>query len=164
MLTVAINSSTPQTAVALISDEKSGAKQLLSEKSWPSNRNEAEKIVPAIFALLKKSRAQWSDVKKVFVINGPGPFTGMRVGVTIANAIAWATKSKIQTATVDELFRVKNKSFGEAALHLLKKSGGRAAVADGVLGEAGSCKTTKLAKPLYLKKPHITTSKKPIFT
>lgn len=141
-ITVAINSSTDQAAVAIININ--GGK-ILAEKSWPSHRDEAEKIIPAINALLKKSRLQCSDISKVFIINGPGPFTAMRIGVTIANAIAWATNSTLQTATTAQLTKVQpGKSFGRAALLLLKKSR----------------KTTKLAKPLYLKKPHITTPKR----
>lgn len=137
-ITIAINSSSEPTAVAILC-----AGQILAEKSWSSNRDEAAKIIPAIAALLKKSHVQFRDVEKVLVINGPGPFTGMRIGVTIANAIAWATKSKLQTATTAELLKTKGKSFGEVALQLQKKA-----------------KTVKFAKALYLKKPHITTPKR----
>jgi len=35
------------------------------------------------------------DIDKIFVVNGPGSFTGIRVGVTIAKTIAWALKKEI---------------------------------------------------------------------
>ena len=138
MLTLAINSAMPQTAVALLSMGKSP--QLLGEKSWQSARNESAKILPALEALLQKNKKSWSDLQAIFVVIGPGPFTGLRVGVTIANVIAWSTNSKIFTAKLAEL--QPQKTFGENALKLFKNR-----------------KATKLAKPLYLRKPHITKSK-----
>lgn len=36
-----------------------------------------------------------SDIKKIIVVNGPGSFTGIRVGITIAKTYAWALKIPI---------------------------------------------------------------------
>lgn len=35
------------------------------------------------------------DIQKVIVVNGPGSFTGVRIGVTIAKTFAWAQKKEI---------------------------------------------------------------------
>ena len=83
MLTLAINTATSLTSIALLEEQK-----LLGEDSWKSNNDEAEKLMPAISNLFKKNKKDFSGIKKVIVIKGPGSFTGLRVGVTIANTIA----------------------------------------------------------------------------
>lgn len=37
------------------------------------------------------------DIDKILVVNGPGSFTGIRVGLTIAKTFAWGLKKKIST-------------------------------------------------------------------
>ena len=39
---------------------------------------------------LKQANIGLKDIKKIFIVNGPGSFTGVRVGVTIAKTISWA--------------------------------------------------------------------------
>lgn len=119
MLTVAINSATQETSVALTGDGK-----LMVEKSWMSNRDEAEKILPGIASLLKKAGKTWKDVEEVFVVTGPGPFTGLRVGVTIANTLAMSVKCRIKTANIFQylLTRVPKKLRSKSAI--LVKGGG----------------------------------------
>jgi len=97
MLTVAINSATQQISVALLKNGK-----LVAEKSWNSKKDEAEKLLPNIAALLKKNKRRWRDIEEVFVVSGPGPFTGLRIGVTVANTLAWSTQSHIKKVNVFE--------------------------------------------------------------
>lgn len=37
------------------------------------------------------------DIDKIIVVNGPGSFTGIRIGLTIAKTMAWSLKKKITT-------------------------------------------------------------------
>lgn len=55
----------------------------------------SSKIMPIIDSGLKLLNLNVSDIDKVFVVNGPGSFTGIRVGVTVAKTIAWALKKDI---------------------------------------------------------------------
>lgn len=45
--------------------------------------------------ILKKHRLKFSDFKKVAVVVGPGPFTRVRTGVVIANALAYGLGIRI---------------------------------------------------------------------
>ena len=55
----------------------------------------SSKIIPIIDECFKNVGFTIKDIDKIFVVNGPGSFTGIRVGVTIAKTIAWALKKEI---------------------------------------------------------------------
>jgi tRNA threonylcarbamoyl adenosine modification protein YeaZ len=86
MLTLGINTASSSTSIALL---QNGA--LLGESSWESHNNEAEKLMPAIAELCDDLTA----IDQVIVISGPGSFTGLRVGVTVANTIAYLNKCEL---------------------------------------------------------------------
>jgi tRNA threonylcarbamoyl adenosine modification protein YeaZ len=90
MLTLAINTSSTVEAVALLKGKK-----LLGEVSWRANYDESEKLLPAIEKLLKKHGAKWADLSRIVAVNGPGPFSAVRIGVTVANTLAMLTGAKL---------------------------------------------------------------------
>ena len=55
----------------------------------------SSKIIPIIDESFKNLGFSIKDIDKIFVVNGPGSFTGIRVGVTIAKVIAWTLKKDI---------------------------------------------------------------------
>ena len=55
----------------------------------------SSKILPIISNGLNSINLKLKDIDKIFVSNGPGSFTGIRVGVTVAKTIAWALKKEI---------------------------------------------------------------------
>lgn len=48
----------------------------------------SSKIFPIIENLFKISKINIKDINKIYVVNGPGSFTGVRIGVTIAKVLA----------------------------------------------------------------------------
>ncbi|MBT3865315.1 tRNA (adenosine(37)-N6)-threonylcarbamoyltransferase complex dimerization subunit type 1 TsaB [Candidatus Peregrinibacteria bacterium] len=94
MKTLAINTALKKTSIALIDGNK-----VVSEKTWLSNSNEAEKLMPEIAKLLKSKKVKYEDLKSVLLIKGPGSFTGLRIGVTVANTIAHLQKIPVYAAT-----------------------------------------------------------------
>jgi len=51
----------------------------------------AQKLLSLIRAVLDGSQAAWSDVDRIAVGVGPGTFTGLRIGIATAQALAQAT-------------------------------------------------------------------------
>lgn len=119
MLTVAIHSAGSRTSVALFQ-----AAKLLNEKTWKSRRDEAEKIMPELLKILKKAGKSWKDLRNVFVIEGPGPFTGLRVGVTVANTLAWSVQCPMRSASVFEYELARVPAAKRRSTAVILRSGG----------------------------------------
>ncbi len=76
MLILAIDTSTSAITVALHDDT-----QLLAAESHLDPRAHTEWVSPLIASCLTSARLTPSDLTAVAVGNGPGPFTGLRVGI-----------------------------------------------------------------------------------
>ncbi len=53
-------------------------------------------IMPMIDKLLTTENVNKNDIKELIVVNGPGSFTGIRLGITIAKTWAYCKKVKIK--------------------------------------------------------------------
>jgi tRNA threonylcarbamoyladenosine biosynthesis protein TsaB len=51
-------------------------------------RTYSARLIPEIAALLQKQQAKMSDIEAIVVVNGPGSFTGIRVGVSTAKGLS----------------------------------------------------------------------------
>lgn len=63
----------------------------------------AQVVLPLIDTLLKKHKLTPSDLTGIEVNTGPGSFTGLRVGVAIANAIGYTLQIPINGQKPGEL-------------------------------------------------------------
>ncbi|HUD05045.1 MAG TPA: tRNA (adenosine(37)-N6)-threonylcarbamoyltransferase complex dimerization subunit type 1 TsaB [Patescibacteria group bacterium] len=63
----------------------------------------SEATLPAIDKLLRNSKSKIEEIEKVEVNKGPGSFTGLRVGVAIANALSFLLKIPVNGKKVGEL-------------------------------------------------------------
>lgn len=52
-----------------------------------NDTNLSSRIMPIVDDAFKKTNLTINDIDKIFVVNGPGSFTGIRVGITIAKVI-----------------------------------------------------------------------------
>ncbi len=55
-----------------------------------ARKEKAQKLLPFINEVLKKEGKKIKEIKEIEVNTGPGSFTGLRVGVSVANALGWA--------------------------------------------------------------------------
>ena len=78
--------------VAILEDDK-----ILYEFKDVITDDMSSRIMPIISEGFNSVAFSIKDIDKIFVVNGPGSFTGVRIGVTIAKTIAWALKIKIST-------------------------------------------------------------------
>lgn len=52
-------------------------------------------VFEALDSTLNKANVDKKDINNIFVVIGPGSFTGVRIGVTIAKTYAWAMNIKV---------------------------------------------------------------------
>jgi len=80
---LAINTSTPQFGLALLDDDGT----ILAEYFMSKEKGHFGSLMPALHSLLSKLKADIHDQKAVVVATGPGSFTGLRVGLSIAKGL-----------------------------------------------------------------------------
>lgn len=66
-----------------------GEEDVISEEI---GRDKAQVVLPIIQKLLEKHKLRLIDISSVEVNPGPGSFTGLRVGISIANALSYSLK------------------------------------------------------------------------
>ncbi len=55
----------------------------------------SEKLLPAIKRAFDCTNLLLSNIDRIYVVNGPGSFTGVRMGCTVAKTIAWSLEKEI---------------------------------------------------------------------
>ena len=65
-------------------------RRTVAQKIIAARRQQGEKLVPAIAALLKSKKLKLSALREIIVANRGGSFTSLRIGVIASNALAYA--------------------------------------------------------------------------
>lgn len=99
MLTLCINTAGHINTLALTKTNL-----LIAEENWFSDRNETETILPKLEKLLQKAQIKITEINALHVIEGVGGFTGLRVGISVANTIAYSQSIPIFSSNVFELW------------------------------------------------------------
>ncbi len=84
--------------------------KLLCEVKKEFGHSLSEEALPEIVALFTKSNLTANDIDKIIVVNGPGSFTGIRIGITIAKVYAWSLNIPITTITSLEAMMLSSKT------------------------------------------------------
>lgn len=63
--------------------------QLLSKVKWQAHLKLAETLNAKIEEILNKSSISYEDLTGIAVFKGPGSFTGLRIGMSVANALSY---------------------------------------------------------------------------
>src|SRR5271170_4139716 len=62
---------------------------------FPHGLRHAAEIVPIMDRLIRKGGWGPKDIEQIYVSAGPGSFTGLRIGITVAKTVALAGGAKI---------------------------------------------------------------------
>lgn len=94
MIALALDTSGPVGSVAVVGDDLPGTRVLAARTIGEGMRRGVE-LFPAIEAALRDAGVSARDIDVVAVGTGPGSYTGLRVGVTAARALAYATGAEL---------------------------------------------------------------------
>ncbi len=99
MLLLALDTATPAVTVALHDGTR-----VLAQSTAHDPRRHGELLAPGIAAVLTEAGADRRDLTDVAVGTGPGPFTGLRVGLVTARTLALALGLRLHgVCTLDVL-------------------------------------------------------------
>ena len=103
MISLFIDTAASNLVVGLYEDDK-----ILFEKIEKSDNNLSERLLPMIDEAFFNNKINIRSVDHIFVVNGPGSFTGIRIGVTVAKTIAWSLNKKINSISELEVLATTN--------------------------------------------------------
>ncbi len=126
-----IRTDNPEAEIGLFFD--TGQKR--QYKKWQAHRELAESIHKKISDILKAEDKNWQDISGIVCYKGPGSFTGLRIGLTVGNTLAYGLSVPIVSNV------------------------GKDWITDGIK-EIAKGKNDAIVVPEYGRDPHITQQKK----
>ncbi len=100
-----IDTSSSYLYAGIVSDDK-----LLCEVKKEFGHSLSEEALPNIARLFAEKKLAAKDIDKILVVNGPGSFTGIRIGITIAKVYAWSLNIPIATLSALEVMALSSSS------------------------------------------------------
>jgi tRNA threonylcarbamoyladenosine biosynthesis protein TsaB len=115
MLILAIETATSVESVALVTEER-----VLAEVNAATDSGHSVKLLNNIDKLFNKTKLDISRIDAVAVSAGPGSFTGLRVGFSLAKGLAYAAKKPLfAVPTLDALVY----SYAKTEKRIIEKTG-----------------------------------------
>lgn len=111
MISMFIDTSLSDVSIALVKDRK-----LLSKINNNIPGQHSIYVTKYIDDILKENKLSPKDVDEIVVVNGPGSFTGIRIGVTIAKMFAY-----LQSIRIISITTLKARVIGEHSKYILSK-------------------------------------------
>jgi tRNA threonylcarbamoyl adenosine modification protein YeaZ len=95
---LAIDTSTRYAGVALLN----GDGELVRLAHWRSKQNHSVELLSTIQSLLQSEQVRMKALAGIAVALGPGSFSALRVGLSVAKGLAWASSLPLVSATTLE--------------------------------------------------------------
>lgn len=84
-LILALRTDQPQAELRLLSADGHEYETYI----WLAHRQLADTLLTEIRSLLQRHQTTFDDLSGIVVFQGPGSFTGLRIGISVANALAY---------------------------------------------------------------------------
>ncbi|PMC33953.1 tRNA (adenosine(37)-N6)-threonylcarbamoyltransferase complex dimerization subunit type 1 TsaB [Bacillus sp. UMB0899] len=106
MKALAIDTTNNVLGISLVEEET-----VVGEYITNLKKNHSVRAMPAIERLLHDCDVTPKDLEKIIVATGPGSYTGVRIGVSIAKTMAWALKIPIVGISSLEILAANGRYF-----------------------------------------------------
>lgn len=116
-------------------------KGLIDKIVYQSSDGHSKVVLNTLDKLLKQHKIKFKNLKGIAVVNGPGSFTGIRLGLAVANTLSYFLKIPAVDITLNEIKSLDN--LIKIGVQKLSKE-----------------KKQYIVLPFYGKGPNITRSKK----
>src|SRR5215210_216039 len=110
MLVLAIDTALAACSAAVFDAERG---EFLATESLEMLRGHAEALLPLVARVMQGAQTRFVDLHRIAVTTGPGSFTGLRVGISAARAIALATGRPAIGVTTLEAYAAPYLASGE---------------------------------------------------
>ena len=81
-----IKTDNPVAELVLLADDG----KAIEKTTWQADRTLARDLLKKINELLERQNSRFADLRGLFVYKGPGSFTGLRIGLTVMNTLAYS--------------------------------------------------------------------------
>src|SRR5699024_10419183 len=92
--------------VAILKNE-----EIIGEVVTNINDGQSKRLMPAITKLMEDVHLVPSQLDKIVVAQGPGSYTGVRIGITTAKSLAWALNIPIVGVSSIEVLAYQGRFF-----------------------------------------------------
>lgn len=106
MKALAIDTSNLVMGIAVVDGEK-----VIGEYITNLKKNHSIRVMPAIHDLLKEMNMKPAELDRIITAKGPGSYTGVRIGVTIAKTLAWTLNKELAGVSSLEVVAQNGKYF-----------------------------------------------------
>lgn len=114
MMILGIDSSTTVATVSIATEEK-----ILGEYTIDDKNTHSQKLMPMIEELFEQLNLKTMDLDGIAVSKGPGSFTGLRIGIASAKALAYALDKKLIAVSSLEVMANNLKHFEGLVIPLM---------------------------------------------
>ena len=106
MKVLAIDTSNYVLGVAIVDQEK-----VIGEVITNLPKNHSVRVMPTIEQLMKECGIKPKELDRIVVAMGPGSYTGVRIGVTIAKTLAWSLQIPLVGVSSLEVVAANGRHF-----------------------------------------------------
>lgn len=100
---LAIRTDQDEAYVAFVQDGKE-----VAAKRWVAGRQLSQELLSVLKGLVQETGLDsYGDLERIVVYEGPGSYTGLRIGMSVANALSYTYNKPIFTSSGDDWVRAE---------------------------------------------------------